>query len=1785
MVRVFCSLFLLALSVALQAQSIWSDIAERDIPAGERLIIPRVYRTVSVDLNALQSLLNDAPERFTPAANKSELPVLTLPMPDGRTASFRLNESPVMAPALQDKYPETRCYTGYGIDDPTALLKCDLTPWGFHAMVLSATHSTLFIDPYSHGDKNNYVVYFKKDYPPGKDNEGFYCETETTDFQQITLNSSAAKAQGDCQLRRYRLALACTGEYASFHGGTVALTLAAMNTTMNRVNGVYENDFAVTMQLIPNNDQIIYLNSATDPYNNGNGSTMLGQNQNNLTSVIGSANFDIGHVVSTGGGGVAGLGVVCNNNSKARGVTGGGSPIGDPFDIDYVAHEMGHQFSGNHTFNGTAGSCNGNGSTQASVEPGSGTTIMAYAGICGAQNVQSNSDDYFHAFNVQEINNFTVNGNGNTCAVKINSNNNNPVVDGGADYIIPKSTPFALTATGSDVNNDMLTFCWEQMDAAVTTSPPVSTSTTGPLFRSFKGTASPTRYFPRLSDLVSNTNYPWEKLPSVARTMNFRVVARDNHGGAGCTDEDDVVVTVAGTAGPFTVTVPNTNVLWYVGETKTVTWDVNNTNAAPVNCANVRILLSTDGGFNYPVVLAANVPNTGSANVLVPNNLSNTCRVKVEAVGNIFFDISNQNFRIQLPPVPTFTLVTNTNALQACAGDTLLLSADLGSILGFSDSVVLTLNGAPAGATFNINPNPALPGNSAQISIYDLAPGAAGTYNMTVQATSGSIIQNAGVQLTLLPGAPAAVATVSPANGAIEQSLSTDLTWNTAAFADNYFVEVATSPSFAPASVVFSQNTANATIQTSTLQPGGVYYWHVRPSNSCGAGDFSPVIAFQTGKITCGQAFNSTDVPQVISQSIDTAISVLNIAENKIIADVNVTFQVNHTWVGDLDARLVAPDGTTILLFDRPGVPATSDGCEGNNINAIFDDSAILTSDDFDATCEVTIPAISGTYQPIDALSALNGMMTAGEWKIIVKDNVNQDGGSIIAWGLNFCFADTIPTGTIAINTPLMVPAGGTGAIEATNLSFTGAAGPALYTLLSLPQHGTLLLDGMAMAYGDAFTQADIDAGLVSYEHNGDAAVADEFLFDAVDLTAASWVQGATFQIIIVQNNLAATAAESQAVLCPNSATGEITVDATGLDGQYQYSINGGPNQTSNVFTGLPAGDYTVVVTGQFGFTTTTDTITLSDPAAIQASADVVDDDVTVTASGGTGVFQYSLDGVMFQSSNVFENLPNGFYTITVQDENGCTTTVETIVAVNTLLANLVVQSQVSCFGGSNGAVSAAVAGGQMPYSFSLNGGAFQPQNTFTGLPTGTYTVEVKDNQGFTITTNEVTITSPPAIVVSANTVLNVITVTASGGVGALQYSINGADFQPGNVFSGLPNGTYTITVRDANGCIVTTQATVNVPALAITLISETTTILCFGDQTGALEISATGGIPPYEYALNGGAYQSNNAFSGLNGGPHTVAVRDAAGTVTETTFSFNQPAALIASVTLTGNDAQFLATGGTTPYTFVFNGPQPPVNLPNGNYMLTVVDANGCSDVENFTVNIPPLSLAGQITDIDYCNGQAMIELAATGGEAPYEYSLNGGPFQSSNVFTIFPGANSVRVRDVTGTIVQIPVPLQLNPPLEADASVSNDTIIASAQLGTPPYMYSINGLPSQSSPVFPGVPNGDYMVVVEDANGCADTVFVLVLGIVNPATEWGLLLAPNPSAGLFRLEMQQAPAELRAEVFDVAGRNLRSLHFAPGSGTFITTLDLLDLPQGTYLLRLTDGKRVGAVRLSIVR
>src|SRR5436190_4750477 len=645
-------------------QDLWRPLPESAIARNGRTrqIVPEHYRTLELNRGQLTALLRQAPAEHASRPIDSSV-LVSLPLPDGRSGTFRIVDSPIMAPELAARYPEIRTYLGQGVDDPSQSVRFDLTPKGFHAQILGRD-GTSYIDPFQPGDPDHYITYRKRDHIHGVRG---VCEVtgEPIGSAEDTAKHLGAKLATGGTLRTYRLAMAATGEFTQFHGGTVLDGLSAIVTTMNRVNGIYEREAGVRMVLVANDDQLIYTNPATDPY--ANTSNDLNANQSNTDSVIGTGNYDIGHLVGTGGGGIAQLRAVCGN-FKAEGLTGNPAPVADGFDVDYVAHEMGHQFGGNHTFNGSGSNCSGgNRNAGTAYEPGSGITIQAYAGICGGDDLQPNSDDYFHRVSLNEINAFITNPvTGGSCGVASATGNAIPSVSAPAAFTIPGRTPFTLTASGSDADaGDVLTYLWEQFDLGAANAEGVLDATvlTGPLFRAYDPSTDPSRTFPSWRYILNNANVvpataplegtagpSWmagEVLPNASRTLSFHVTVRDNRAGGGGTNEATTVLTVANTAGPFAVTAPNTSVSWAAGSAQTVTWNVANTASAPIGTANVRITLSVDGGNTWPIELQASTPNDGSQAVTIPAGIATTqARVRVEAVGNIYFDVSDVNFTI-----------------------------------------------------------------------------------------------------------------------------------------------------------------------------------------------------------------------------------------------------------------------------------------------------------------------------------------------------------------------------------------------------------------------------------------------------------------------------------------------------------------------------------------------------------------------------------------------------------------------------------------------------------------------------------------------------------------------------------------------------------------------------------------------------------------------------------------------------------------------------------------------------------------------------------------------------------------------------------------------------------------------------------------------------------------------------------------------------------------------------------------------------------------------------------
>ena len=749
-----------------QQKPLWNVSTKSDIVKLDSKMQVPTNHLLDLDVASLKTSIQNASDRFSVA--KTSNVVISLPNENGQMENFRVYENSNMDPELAAKYPEIKSYIGIGIDNPTSTGYFSVSPLGFKGMILSADKSAVFIEPYSK-DLKTYSVYRKSDKTQSLDK--FECKVISDANSQLDNEVQARPNADDATLRTFRLAMSVTGEYTAYFGGTKALALAAINNTMTRVNGVFEKDFGVRMVLIANTDLVIYTAASSDPYSAataGSGGAWNGELQNTLTSVIGEANYDVGHLFgASGGGGNAGcIGCVCVNGQKGSGFTSpnDGIPSGDNFDIDYVAHELGHQFGANHTFT------TGNEGTGVHMEPGSGSTIMGYAGIT-TLDVQPHSDAYFHAISIQQVTN---NVKTKTCQTNTATGNSVPTANAGLDFTIPKSTPFMLTGSATDANGDALTYNWEQMNSQTTTAAPSATKTSGVNFRSYNSSTSPTRYFPNMSRVLAGatttagSEITVEALPSVARTLNFRMTVRDNRAGGPANNSDDAIITVNATAGPFTVSAPNTAVSYVGGSSQTVTWAVAGTTANGVNCANVDILLSTDAGATWSTLLAA-TPNDGTQAVTIPNTPGTTNRIMVKGTNHIFFDVSNTNFTITsgvtdtvAPTAPTLsasgTTQTTTSLSWSGATDNVAVTGyDVykdGVLLGSTASTTFAVSGLVASTTYSFTVR---------------AKDAAG--NVSVASNAVSVTTSAPVVDTTAPTAP----TLSASGTA---STSTNLSWS-----------------------------------------------------------------------------------------------------------------------------------------------------------------------------------------------------------------------------------------------------------------------------------------------------------------------------------------------------------------------------------------------------------------------------------------------------------------------------------------------------------------------------------------------------------------------------------------------------------------------------------------------------------------------------------------------------------------------------------------------------------------------------------------------------------------------------------------------------------------------------------------------------------------------------------------------------------------------------------------------------------------------------------------------
>lgn len=1000
----FISFFLLTFSVFSQ-QNYWTEAVFKDGTQGVSLknLDHSNYKTYQLDYMAFKKQLVGAPIRgqFSGKSNT----VVSFPNENGKLERFRIIEAPVLSDELSARYPNIKTYLGFSIDHPGARVRFSVTPLGVNAMTSYTDRAASFLTSATKISNGQYLVYNRT----AKLNalKSFECLTEeelVPKRENILTNRDA----NDQILRTLRIAISTTGEYTNFwddgnagNGNAQEDALAQVVSTLNRTNEVFEVDMAVTFTLVTGTE-IVFPDASTDPYNGSLNSEL----QSTLTSVVGEANYDIGHLFNfaSNDGNAGCIGCVCVDNQKGSAFSAhnftdndGGPYLTDFFDIDYVPHEIGHQLGANHTFSHLSEG------TVVQSEPGSGTTIMGYAGITGPDDVQDHSDPYFHYHSIDQIlDNLDV----RTCWTSTTITNNPPVANAGNDYTIPQGTAFILKGASTDADGgDTHTYTWEQIDSGVTTSANFGpTKSTGAVWRSRPPSSSPNRYMPILSRVIAGQltetnplesldNSTWETVSTVGRNLNFALTVRDRSetNGTGQMPQssfDTMKVTVNDSSGPFVITSQTTNETWEVGSNQTVIWDVANTDIAPVNTTNVNILLSMDGGLTFPFTLASNVPNNGSTIVTIPTVTTNQARIIVEAADNIFYAINSIDFTII---EVDFILSASNPSIDVCQPDDAIYNFTYNIFNGFSETTVFTANNIPTGTLVVFSPTSAsVDGTAVTMTVSNTGNATTGNYIITAVGTAPSSTYNTDVNLNIFNSTINSTTLNLPFDNAVDVSANVQLVWTSDINASDYLIEVATDSGFT--NIVDSATLQTTSYTNTMLNALTQYYWRVTASNQCLMAVPSTVFNFTTENVICA-SFDSIDTPIDIPDNNTTGItSILNVPfTNKVsILDVNVTLNITHPWVGDLTITLTSPSGTEVILVSS----RIDDG--DNYTNTVFDDDATNT-------ISSSFAPYSGSFQPESNLSNFNSEFSNGNWELKVVDSGPVDIGSLDSWSIEIC--------------------------------------------------------------------------------------------------------------------------------------------------------------------------------------------------------------------------------------------------------------------------------------------------------------------------------------------------------------------------------------------------------------------------------------------------------------------------------------------------------------------------------------------------------------------------------------------------------------------------------------------------------------------------------------------------------------------------------------------------------------------------------------------------------------
>lgn len=1115
----------------------------------ERTIIPEKYEFYSLAVNDIRTYLRQAPKEFSGYNGLN----IDIPMPDGSLETFAIFDSPVLQKGIAARYPDIKSYKGYSLKNREKNIRFALSNSGFYAAI-NTLDGEIYIDPYSELVTDHYISYFNSDF-----NKNIYGDIPmcgiTEEWMTPREETGMAENRTDqVQLRVLRLAVACTASWGSVaRRGTVEKCLADINAMVTRMNSIYENEIALRFMIIDDNDKIIFLNSANEPYTNTEvGSQILRQNTNVLNSHLpGGANaYDVGHVMSIcfDVGGVAFGGSACQSN-KASGVTCNNNNDLSKIVTRVMAHEIGHQFDASHTWN----ICNPNNASTDNqraanwaYEPGSGSTIMSYAGSCGADNVVGNNDAYFHVASMFQMYAKTrEGGNAFNCSEKITTENHYPTVSvPSVKYTIPILTPFELRGDGDDEDGDVLTYCWEQYELG----PKVPLGTvekTGPIFRSYKpATDGNKRIIPGAANLFAgNLTGGTEALSDIARDLVFRLTVRDNNPEVGGVVWEEYRMSVTDKAGPFSITYPTGGEVFRAGELVNVTWDVANTNKEPIGCQLVNIygsyLSALKEGDPDLVLLAQNMPNNGAADIVIPDRVNNFFRIVIKAADHIILTASPGPAKILGVDGPLFTVSSKYQSLNLCQPEDRMVAFRTTGLGGFDGDIHFSLENVPTGIIAQLQNETVHSGEYNYVFL---------STNGAEENTSGNLVLKAvaeGVDDVVIT-IPVTVSGVDidkveaiyPINNSDNIVSIPTFQWNPKRDAEDYEFQLATNPDFTSNHLIYKEigKPESFTVE-SELDTGITYYWRVRANNKCRNGKWSEVNSFRVGEFVCNSYLSGDHQIQWSSENQSALLSI-EIPNDGIISDLNIgLIKVLHNNVFDLTATLISPSGTQAILWKRICL-------ERQNVEMGLDDQADK---------EIECPMNTGkTYRTAvsrgaDRLSVFNQENMQGTWTLRIEDDGNEDFGEIQQLNLEFCNKIENYNPFVINNRELKIHPGDKGLIPSALLLVADnnqSADGLEFTLVRNPVAGQLLFKGVQLNVGDTFTQEDIDNNLLQYLAVSNLEIETSFLF-TVSNGLGGWIGITEFNISIDEIYTVSTDDNSEITdvfVYPNPTSGVINV-------------------------------------------------------------------------------------------------------------------------------------------------------------------------------------------------------------------------------------------------------------------------------------------------------------------------------------------------------------------------------------------------------------------------------------------------------------------------------------------------------------------------------------------------------------------------------------------------------------------------------------------------------------------